>query len=86
MLEKFLRANAKDVEKAKAQLIEALRWRKKVQPQRLLASTEFDVQKFGGLGFVTTYPKSAAHQKEIVTWNIYGAVKDNKATFGNVEE
>jgi hypothetical protein len=32
------------------------------------------------------YPKTDAHEKEIITWNIYGAVKDNKATFGNVEE
>jgi hypothetical protein len=86
VLEKFLRANTKDVAKAKVQLIEALKWRKKIQPQELLASTEFDAMKFGGLGYVTTYPKSAAHKKEIVTWNIYGAVKDNKATFGNVEE
>jgi hypothetical protein len=86
VLEKFLRANAKDVPKAKAQLIEALKWRKKMQPIKLLAETEFDSAKFGGLGYVTTYPKSETHGKEIVTWNIYGAVKDNKATFGNVEE
>lgn len=86
ILEKFLRANAKDVAKAKAQLIEALKWRKKIQPTDLLTNTEFDATKFGGLGYVTIYPKSASHDKEIVTWNIYGAVKDNKATFGNVEE
>jgi hypothetical protein len=86
VLEKFLRANTKDVTKAKSQLIEALKWRKKMQPQKLLAEMEFDKSKFGDLGFVTVYPKTEAHGKEIVTWNIYGAVKDNKATFGNVEE
>lgn len=86
VLEKFLRANAKDVTKAKAQLTEALKWRKKIQPQNLLAEVEFDAAKFGGLGYVTTYPKSDSHAKEIITWNIYGAVKNNKATFGNVEE
>lgn len=80
VLEKFLRANTKDVAKAKAQLIEALKWRKAMQPAKLLADTNFDPAKFGGVGYVTTYGK------EIVTWNIYGAVKDNKATFGNVEE
>ena len=80
VLEKFLRANTKDVVKAKAQLIEALKWRKAMQPAKLLADTEFDPAKFGGVGYVTTYGK------EIVTWNIYGAVKDKKATFGNVEE
>lgn len=35
---------------------------------------------------VTIYNGESGQRKEIVTWNIYGAVKDNKATFGNVEE
>ncbi len=74
VLEKFLRANTKDVTKAKTQLTEALKWRKKMQPVKLLAESEFDNAKFGGLGY------------EIISLNIYGAVKDNKATFGNVEE
>ena len=86
VLEKFLRANSKDVTKAKAQLTEALQWRKKMDPVKLLNDVEFDKSKFGDLGYVTVYPKTDAHAKEIVTWNIYGAVKDNKATFGNVEE
>jgi phosphatidylinositol transfer protein SFH5 len=86
VLEKFLRANIKDIAKAKAQLIEALKWRKTVDPAKLLTDVEFDNSKFGGLGYVTVYPKTEGHAKEIVTWNIYGSVKDNKATFGNVEE
>lgn len=86
VLEKFLRANTKDVAKAKAQLIEALKWRKTMQPVKLLADVEFDATKFGGLGYVTVYPKTDSHAKEIVTWNIYGSVKDKQATFGNVEE
>ena len=90
VLEKFLRANVekdgkKNVAKAKAQLIEALKWRKKMDPVKLLAQTEFSSAKFGGLGYVTVYPQEGKG-KEIVTWNIYGAVKDNKDTFGNVEE
>jgi hypothetical protein len=86
VLEKFLRANTKDVTKAKAQLIEALKWRKTVNPAKLLNDTEFDPVRFGGLGYVTAYPKTDGHAKEIITWNIYGGVKDKKATFGNVEE
>lgn len=85
VLEKFLRANNKDVAKAKAQLIKALKWRKEMQPTKLL-DVEFDAARFGGLGYVTVYPKMDSHGKEIVTWNIYGAVKDSQATFGNVEE
>ncbi|RDW95165.1 hypothetical protein BP5796_00928 [Coleophoma crateriformis] len=84
VLEKFLRANSKDVTKAKAQLKEALVWRKKMDPVKLLTESEFDKSKFGDLGYVTTYKTEQG--KEIITWNIYGAVKDKQATFGNVEE
>ncbi|RFU33441.1 hypothetical protein B7463_g2870, partial [Scytalidium lignicola] len=85
VLEKFLRANPNDVTKAKSQLLEALKWRKQLQPHKLLDETEFDGSKFGDLGYVTIY-KNPDGGKEIITWNIYGAVKDKKATFGNVEE
>jgi hypothetical protein len=85
VLEKFLRANTQDVPKAKAQLIEALKWRKKMDPIKLLKETEFDASKFGGLGYITVC-KNKEGEKEIVTWNIYGAVNDKQATFGNVEE
>jgi hypothetical protein len=86
VLEKFLRANTKDVPKAKAQLVEALKWRKKMDPVKILTDTEFDKAKFGDLGYVSVYPKTESHEKEIVTWNIYGGVKNLKETFGNVEE
>jgi len=88
VLEKFLRANPDDLTKAKSQLLDALKWRKQIQPVKLLEETEFDTSKFGGLGYVTIYENTKAKppRKEIVTWNIYGSVKDNKATFGNVDE
>ncbi|KAF7901284.1 hypothetical protein EAF00_003505 [Botryotinia globosa] len=85
VLEKFLRANTKDVPKAKAQLIEALKWRKTMQPQKLLESTEFDKVKFGSLGYVTSYNTSDGG-KEVITWNIYGAVKSVEKTFSDVPE
>jgi hypothetical protein len=85
VLEKFLRANTQDVAKAKAQLTEALKWRKEMQPMKLLDKTEFDQAKFGDLGFVTVYPKTESREKEIVTWNIYGAVKDKQETFGDAK-
>jgi hypothetical protein len=86
VLEKFLRANTQDVAKAKAQLSGALKWRKQTQPRKLLAETEFNEAKFGGLGFITVYPKTESHEKEIVTWNIYGGVKNKQETFGDVQE
>jgi len=57
-----------------------------MEPMKLLAETEFSSAKFGNLGYVTVYPKTESHEKEIVTWNIYGGVKDKQETFGNVEE
>ena len=85
ILQKFLRANNDDAVKAKTQLLEALKWRKKMEPLKLLADVEYNKEKFGNLGYVTAY-KSSNAQKEIITWNIYGAVKDIKGTFDNVDE
>ena len=80
VLQKFLRANSHNLEKTKNQLTDALKWRKKMDPVALVDSGEYSKEKFGGLGYVTTYGK------DILTWNIYGAVKDLKATFGDVQE
>ena len=84
VLLKFLRANNNDVAAAEKQLTSALEWRKKMQPAKL-ASETFDSKKFGDLGFVTVH-KEDPGKETVITWNIYGAVKDNKATFGNVED
>jgi hypothetical protein len=84
VLQKFLRANNDDPIAAEKQLTQALEWRKKMNPTALVTQT-FDKNKFDDLGFVTVH--SGENNKEtIITWNIYGAVKDKKATFGNVEE
>ncbi|CVK90183.1 related to SFH5-phospholipid transporter [Fusarium mangiferae] len=84
VLQKFLRANNDDPVAAEKQLTQALEWRKKMNPTALVTQT-FDKSKFGDLGYVTVH-KGENGNETIVTWNIYGAVKDNKATFGNVEE
>lgn len=86
ILQKFLRANANDLEKAKEQLLETLKWRKEFDPTKA-ASEHFDKTKFDGLGYIIEVegvPESE-NKKDIVTFNIYGAVKDNKATFGDLE-
>jgi hypothetical protein len=84
VLQKFLRANNDDPVAAEKQLTQALEWRKKMNPTALVTQT-FDRSKFGDLGYVTVH-KGENGKESIITWNIYGAVKDNKATFGNVEE
>ncbi|KXH69443.1 phosphatidylinositol transfer protein sfh5 [Colletotrichum salicis] len=85
VLQKFLRANDDDVSKAADQLQKALIWRRDANPGKLLDEVTFDGKKFGDLGYVTTH-KDAQGKEMIITWNIYGAVKDKKATFGNVDE
>lgn len=84
ILQKFLRANADNVAAAEKQLTSALEWRKKMQPTSLVTQA-FDKKKFEDLGFVTIH-KNEAGKETIITWNIYGSVKDNKATFGDVQE
>lgn len=86
ILQKFLRANANDVEKAKEQLSKALTWRKEFQPEKCLED-KFPKDKFDGLGYVTVLEKvpGSENEKDICTWNIYGAVKDNKKTFGDLD-
>ncbi|RBQ82032.1 hypothetical protein FVER14953_20418 [Fusarium verticillioides] len=84
VLQKFLRANNDDPVAAEKQLTQALEWRKKMNPTALVTQT-FDRSKFGDLGYITVH-KGENGKETIITWNIYGAVKDNKATFGNVEE
>lgn len=86
ILQKFLRANANDLEKAKQQLLETLQWRKSFDPVKAISET-YDKTRFGGLGYVLEIegvPESA-NKKDVVTFNIYGAVKDKKATFGDLE-
>ena len=86
ILQKLLRANQNDVEKAKTQLLETLKWRRQFDPIKA-ASETYDKAKFDGLGYVLEVegvPESP-NDKDIVTFNIYGAVKDNKATFGDLD-
>ena len=86
ILQKFLRANQNDLDKAKQQLLETLKWRKEFDPVKAAGET-FNKARFGGLGYVLEVegvPESP-NKKDIVTFNIYGAVKDKKATFGDLE-
>ncbi|KAG3114353.1 hypothetical protein PI124_g6848 [Phytophthora idaei] len=87
ILQKFLRANANDVEKAKTQLGETLVWRSSFKPLETL-DEKFSKDIFGGVGYVIEIEgvPGSENKKDIVTFNIYGAVKDNKATFGNLDQ
>ncbi|KAF2419031.1 CRAL/TRIO domain-containing protein [Tothia fuscella] len=86
ILQKFLRGNANDVDKAATQLKNTLKWRKEFQPLKALEET-FSKERFGGLGYVVelTDVPGSENKKDIATFNIYGAVKDNKKTFGDID-
>jgi len=86
ILQKFLRANQGDLVKAKQQLLETLKWRKEFDPVKAAGET-FEKSRFEGLGYILKVegvPESK-NKTDVVTFNIYGAVKDNKATFGDLE-
>jgi hypothetical protein len=86
ILQKFLRANQNDLEKAQKQLLDTLKWRKEFDPIKAVGET-FEKSRFDGLGYVLELedvPESL-NKKDIATFNIYGAVKDNKVTFGDLD-
>jgi len=69
------------------QLKGTLTWRKEFEP--LKAKNEaFSNEKFGGLGYVTVLENvpGSANSSDVCTFNIYGAVKDNQKTFGEIDE
>lgn len=85
VLIKFLRANEGNVKLAEDQLTSALKWRKSMNPVALAETGRYDACKFGGLGYLTNYQDSNG-KETVVTWNIYGGVKDAVATFDNMDE
>lgn len=86
ILQKFLRANANNVDAARSQLLATLKWRKTFGALKTKEDA-YSRKRFGGLGYVTTLtgvPESE-NDRDVATFNIYGAVKDNKTTFGDVD-
>ena len=63
----------------------ALKWRKSMDPVALAESGVYDAGKFAGLGYLTNYTE-ASGKDVVVTWNIYGGVKDLGKTFGDMDE
>lgn len=85
ILIKYLRANEGNVKLAEEQLVKALEWRKSMDPVALAESGVYDSGKFAGLGYLTNYT-GADGKETVVTWNIYGAVKDLGHAFGDLDE
>ncbi|KAI5843597.1 phosphatidylinositol transfer protein SFH5, partial [Tricharina praecox] len=85
ILQKFLRANANDVAKAFSQLKDTMVWRKGFFSADGESSKGWSETKFKGIGYVNTIKHKSGVEK-VVSWNIYGATKDIKATFGGLDE
>ena len=85
ILIKYLRANEGNVKLGEEQLTNALKWRKSMDPVALAESGVYDAGKFAGLGYLTNYTE-ASGKDVVVTWNIYGGVKDLGKTFGDMDE
>ena len=80
MLIKFLRARSLDVKAASDMLAATLKWRAEFKVDEVMGET-FDAEVFGKLGRVYGVDKEGRP----VTYNLYGAVKDMKAVFGDVQ-
>lgn len=72
--------------KASEQLLAALQWRKDFQPLKV-AQEVFDASRFAGLGYVKELQgvPDSVNVADVATFNIYGAVKDSKKTFGDLD-
>lgn len=81
ILAKFARARNLDVAQAREMLVATLRWRDEFKIEEIMKE-EFDADVFGKLGRV--YGKDKEGRP--VTYNLYGAVKDMKAVFGDVQK
>ncbi|KAI5778885.1 CRAL-TRIO domain-containing protein [Geopyxis carbonaria] len=87
ILQKFLRANKNKVADAFNQLKETMEWRKSFFSPGGEAEKGWSDAKFAGLGYTTKIKtKSDPTHETVIAWNIYGGVKDMKATFGNTDE
>lgn len=85
VLIKYLRANEGDVKLAETQLTDSLKWRKSMNPIELAESGSYSANKFAGMGYLTNY-KDSNGKETVITWNIYGGVKDLGETFGDMDE
>ena len=81
ILAKFVRARTLDVAAAADMLTATLRWRAEFDVDKVMEE-EFDEGVFGKLGRV--YGKDTEGRP--VTYNLYGAVKDMSAVFGDVQK
>ncbi|KIY68870.1 CRAL/TRIO domain-containing protein [Cylindrobasidium torrendii FP15055 ss-10] len=80
ILLKFLRARNLSVREAKTMLINTLRWRDEFNVEAAMKE-EFPKDVFDGIGYTFKTDKDGRP----VCYNLYGAIKDTKVVFGDVQ-
>ncbi|KAG0136933.1 CRAL-TRIO domain-containing protein [Tuber indicum] len=86
ILQKFLRGNKNNVAAAGKQFVETIKWRRGYFDADGKVIGTWDQTKFADLAWITKEKIQSSDQEVVVTWNIYGAVKNFKETFGDVDE
>ncbi|RPD58931.1 CRAL/TRIO domain-containing protein [Lentinus tigrinus ALCF2SS1-7] len=81
ILAKFARARSLNVAHAADMLVSTLKWRDEFKIDEIMQE-KFDPEVFGKLGVVHGKDKEG----HPVTYNLYGAVKDMNAVFGDVQK
>ncbi|ODQ65452.1 CRAL/TRIO domain-containing protein [Nadsonia fulvescens var. elongata DSM 6958] len=86
LLLKFLKANLFSFEESKKQLTETLIWRKEFKPLSA-AIEETHAADLDKLGIITTFKDPQFNNQErVVTWNLYGAVKNRQELFSRLDQ
>lgn len=79
ILLKFLAADDYDLQLSTQRLIKCLNWRNKFQPLHAAFKEEFDPE-LNSLGVITDFSK-ADDNLHVITWNLYGNLKNPKKIF-----
>lgn len=79
ILLKFLAADNYDLDLSTQRLIRCFNWRNKFQPLHAAFKEEFDPE-LSSLGVITNFPKANANL-HVITWNLYGNLKNPKKIF-----
>ncbi|PUU76024.1 hypothetical protein B9Z19DRAFT_992164, partial [Tuber borchii] len=71
---------------AERQLVQTIKWCRGYFDADGKVFGTWDEKKFAGLGWITKEKIQGSDQEVVVTWNIYGAVKNFNEAFGDVDE
>ncbi|KAI5963751.1 SFH5 [Candida pseudojiufengensis] len=80
ILLKFLIADKYDLTLTKERIINCLNWRNEFQPLNAAFEEKFDIE-LNELGLITDFKTTTKSNLKIITWNLYGNVRNPKRIF-----